>query len=539
MAPLPKLPLGALPRERSIALARVLLREGSNRAELKKAPLLSDGLPPASCRRRRRRSTGLHSVPKRPQDLPLGFCLQGETALPGVTHLREPDRRTWDSTVTPRENKDSFPLPLPALDPPSQPSVASQRETVVHCLLPQPCTGSDASSQRTTRVFEDECFTAANNGLAACDGKSIDAGASKASEESDSVEEAFRDESHQADAAAGCETSPVHGHDALRSLERSSVSDHGCSLLAVSSLPFRILSQVVPDFEPSVARCDRAICEPGSDSLCPPVAAEESCSEGENPSSQSQPKVLGEDSVRSSEESSCMPRAGLHQASPDESPGAAVATPQVVTPQAPQQPKRPGSKDLRGFTVRRYSKSSEGALSDTSSNSRSIVAASGLPVSTQHTPTCEQPAPKPPCEQTVPSAASRHSEDPDEDEIGDFMQDLFEEYAQPLNGGHLMNCPDLNIFFRDFIGDSRFAHCEARLRLLYEEELQLQQDMRFRFDLSLKASSLGLCYKSFLKLLDTAFPHGMARCIAREKFSSYAGRARRGRSRSGNVMDIC
>jgi len=112
-----------------------------------------------------------------------------------------------------------------------------------------------------------------------------------------------------------------------------------------------------------------------------------------------------------------------------------------------------------------------------------------------------------------------------DEDIVDFLRQFFADYSSPVNGRQLMNGPDLARFFRDFAAGSVFAPTPSRQACLYGEELELQQDTRFRFDLSRTESAKGLCFETFQVLLSKAMPAGVAHSLAKQKFLEYAGSA--------------
>eukprot|EP00747_Dinoflagellata_sp_TGD_P206999 gnl/TRDRNA2_/TRDRNA2_80614_c0_seq1.p1 gnl/TRDRNA2_/TRDRNA2_80614_c0~~gnl/TRDRNA2_/TRDRNA2_80614_c0_seq1.p1 ORF type:complete len:495 (+),score=67.16 gnl/TRDRNA2_/TRDRNA2_80614_c0_seq1:88-1572(+) len=118
---------------------------------------------------------------------------------------------------------------------------------------------------------------------------------------------------------------------------------------------------------------------------------------------------------------------------------------------------------------------------------------------------------------------------PDEPAISKFVETFFNKYATSFEGRMMMNCPDLERFFDDFVVDSAHVPSRTTQHRLYADMLELQQDTRFRFGLSLRACSRGLCYESFQQLLDTVLPNGIARQVVREAFDKYAGSASMGK----------
>merc|ERR1712107_413252 len=112
-----------------------------------------------------------------------------------------------------------------------------------------------------------------------------------------------------------------------------------------------------------------------------------------------------------------------------------------------------------------------------------------------------------------------------------FLKGVFAEYATGASktsaGNPLMNCPDLKAFFRDFSADACYIPTVSKQEMLYYEELELQKDTRFRFDLSRAEAARGLCFETFEILLAKALPNGLAHKMARDLYCRYAGSASR------------
>jgi len=110
---------------------------------------------------------------------------------------------------------------------------------------------------------------------------------------------------------------------------------------------------------------------------------------------------------------------------------------------------------------------------------------------------------------------------------------IFVAYSTELNGQRFMNGPDLECFFEDLKRKTGFDLSSALRVHLYSDQLQLQKDTRFRYNLSRVESSRGLCFESFRVLLTKAVkPSGVATTFARSKHLRYAGIASRSRRHS-------
>lgn len=108
-------------------------------------------------------------------------------------------------------------------------------------------------------------------------------------------------------------------------------------------------------------------------------------------------------------------------------------------------------------------------------------------------------------------------------EMAEVFKKVFDQYSSVVLGRRLMNFPELLHFFRDFTCNTGLAPARSKQERLYGDEIQLQQDTGFRFDLSRAQSSRGLCFQSFQVLLAKAMPYGVACSVVKEKFQAYAG----------------
>lgn len=116
-----------------------------------------------------------------------------------------------------------------------------------------------------------------------------------------------------------------------------------------------------------------------------------------------------------------------------------------------------------------------------------------------------------------------------DEDLDGFIEELFYEYTgrgtRDKKGRPLMNGICLRHFFSDFAltkADRVIVAADQG----YADEIQRQVDMNFIYDLSKSEAKRGLCFQSFMQLLDQVMSRGMARTIARQRFNEYAGNAR-------------
>lgn len=138
------------------------------------------------------------------------------------------------------------------------------------------------------------------------------------------------------------------------------------------------------------------------------------------------------------------------------------------------------------------------------------------------------------CQEASSWAAGRQTTD---EELDAFLGELFPVYAGARdNGGRpLMDGASLRRFFRDF-AMARAERVLAAADGCYADEIQRQVDLNFRFDLSKAEAKRGLCFQSFMQVLNQAMTYGMARTLARQRFDEYAGDALAMREKSGGLF---
>lgn len=119
----------------------------------------------------------------------------------------------------------------------------------------------------------------------------------------------------------------------------------------------------------------------------------------------------------------------------------------------------------------------------------------------------------------------QEAEEEDEGCSDDVYQLLFEQYARFVDGRLLMSATDLERFFRSLAVGAR-APSKAKLDALYGEQIQLQQDLRFKYSLSRMEATRGICFEVFMVILGKACPRGLGSSTAKAQHKHYAGSAR-------------
>lgn len=129
-------------------------------------------------------------------------------------------------------------------------------------------------------------------------------------------------------------------------------------------------------------------------------------------------------------------------------------------------------------------------------------------------------------------------EDEDEEECSDNVyQLLFEQYARLVNGRLLMNATDLERCLRNSAVGAR-APSKAKLDASYSEQVQLQQDLRFKYGLSRMDATRGICFEVFVVVMGKVCPRGFGGSSAREQHKHYAGSARLARGARLICVDV-
>lgn len=119
----------------------------------------------------------------------------------------------------------------------------------------------------------------------------------------------------------------------------------------------------------------------------------------------------------------------------------------------------------------------------------------------------------------------------DELTMDELMEAIFNLVATRFNGMRVLNCPDWTLFLTDWGKVTGHRLNAAKMERLFAEEMQLQHDTRFRFELSQAAATRGLCFQSFQVLVGKAIPRGLARKYMAVKYLEFSGAARRGGTR--------
>lgn len=109
----------------------------------------------------------------------------------------------------------------------------------------------------------------------------------------------------------------------------------------------------------------------------------------------------------------------------------------------------------------------------------------------------------------------------------ELLRLIFDGFSSSCCGVRLMNGPDWRLFLADWYSVTKKPLCMAHVERMFAEELQLQRDMCYRFDLSPSTAGRGLCFGSFQVLVGKALPRGLAQRYAAVKYLQFSGEARR------------
>jgi len=123
------------------------------------------------------------------------------------------------------------------------------------------------------------------------------------------------------------------------------------------------------------------------------------------------------------------------------------------------------------------------------------------------------------------SAHEEDVEDPDEEQVQNFLFGLFEVYAMTTDnkGNPLMNNMSVREFFKDF-ATGHINKVIAMADVNYNIEIERQRDLHLRYNLTRSEANRGLCFRSFCVLLGAVLPSSKA--VASKRFKQYSGNPR-------------